>query len=490
MRKRNFSECDMLFDGAMLYGMMGWREYIKRIRNNTWVVWYVPLDAEYANLYERAEYDISSLITYVKERDIWLETVDVEEVPDIPLSEQEQEYFEFYHPNGRIGPHMNGLLRHLLKHGTAGELLMAKIAAEISGITANEAVDADLIGMKILNVSSKAIWRGVYKKAFDVSCYYGQGKIYPPDGFGIAPLFLSSGNPYQYNYQPNLVKFNERSLNELKEAQRESVKTSLIFHIPHASSHIPDCHTDQFLLSKGDLDAEHLRLVDRYADELFDPSGYPRIISPVSRLVCDVERFADDEKEPMAKVGMGAVYRKTTEGRLLRRDITKMEHDHLIEKYHRKNMRDVEHCIREARRSNGFALILDCHTFPSIPLSCDEDRSTPRPDICIGTDEHQTSPQVIELITRYVTELGYSVRMNAPYAGTYIPPLYDHSRMGMNGTRKTATEVESVMIEVNRSLYMDEESGEKIPGFEQLQKMFRTLWSLLESYLAKRVGAC
>jgi N-formylglutamate amidohydrolase len=62
--------------------------------------------------------------------------------------------------------------------------------------------------------------------------------------------------------------------------------------------------------------------------------------------------------------------------------------------------------------------------------------------------------------------------------------------MGMNGTRKTATEVESVMIEVNRSLYMDEESGEKIPGFEQLQKMFRTLWSLLESYLAKRVGAC
>ncbi len=44
MRKRSFSDCDLLFDGAMLHGGLGWREYIKRTGEHTWTVWYDPLD--------------------------------------------------------------------------------------------------------------------------------------------------------------------------------------------------------------------------------------------------------------------------------------------------------------------------------------------------------------------------------------------------------------------------------------------------------------
>jgi N-formylglutamate deformylase len=488
MRKSNFSDCDMLFDGTMMYGMMGWCEYIKRKGDNTWEVWYDPLDDEYAELYEESEHNISSLITYVKERDIWLEADNLEEVPGIPLTEEEQEYCNQRNPGGTIGPHMNGLLEHLVKHGTEGELLMAKIAAEIVGFKANEIANSDLIGMKILNVSSKAIWRGVYKKAFEISSYYGHGKIYPPDGDGIALLFLYESNPFCDNYQPNFVRFSERSWKELKQAQRKSVSSSLIFHIPHASRIIPVEYQNQFLLSTMELVAEHLRLVDRYADELFDPSGYPRVISSVSRFVCDVERFSDDEKEPMAKIGMGAVYRMTTDGRPLRREITKEERNRLIEMYHRRNERDVENAVCEAKRSNGFALIIDCHTFPSIPLTCDEDRSIPRPDICIGTDENQTSPEVMEFITQYFTKLGYSILLNSPYVGTYIPDAYKVSKMKTDFARKGVEGVQSIMIEVNRALYMDEESGEKLPQFEQLQQMFRELWSSLEESLAVQGG--
>ena len=489
MRKRSFSDCDLLFDGAMLHGGLGWREYIKRTGEHTWTVWYDPLDSDDAYLYERSEYDISSLITYVLERDIWVGEDNLGKIPCIPLSKKERKYFKYKHPGGTIGPHMNNLLRHLLKHGTEGELLMVKIAAEITGIAANQVVDSDLIDMKILNVSRKAIWKGVYKKAFEISSYFGKGQIYPPFYNGVAQLFLYSGsNDYYYNYQPNYVKLSERSKKELEEAQRKSVKYSLIFHIPHASRMIPNEYLDQFLLRHEELYDEHLRSVDRYADELFDPSGYLSVISPVSRFLCDVERFADDKEEPMARIGMGAVYCNTTDGRPLRRPLTKKERDHLLQTYHRDNERHMELCLNEAILSNGFALIIDCHTFPSIPLPCDSDQVTPRPDICIGTDEDQTSSEVIELVTGYFSGLGYSVSINAPYAGTYIPRGYSIRKKKTDIARASAAKVESIMIEVNRSLYMDEKTGEKLPQFNELQNRLSTLWPLLEKHLATRGG--
>jgi len=41
-------------------------------------------------------------------------------------------------------------------------------------------------------------------------------------------------------------------------------------------------------------------------------------VFPVSRLVVDVERFPDDEDEPMAGRGMGAVYTRLSSGERLR----------------------------------------------------------------------------------------------------------------------------------------------------------------------------
>ena len=199
-----------------------------------------------------------------------------------------------------------------------------------------------------------------------------------------------------------------------------------------------------FLLRYEELYDEH-ETGGRYADELFVHPVYS-VISPVSRFLCDVERFSNDDEEPMARVGMGAVYLNTTDGKPLRRDLTKKERDHLIEEYHRKNERSVELYLGEAILSNGFALIIDCHSFASIPLLCDGDQATPRPDICIGTNEDQTSPELIELVTKYFTELGYSVSMNAPYTGTYIPRGYSLRKKKTDIARSSAVKAESIMM--------------------------------------------
>jgi N-formylglutamate amidohydrolase len=54
-----------------------------------------------------------------------------------------------------------------------------------------------------------------------------------------------------------------------------------------------------------------------------------------------------------------------------------------------------------------------------------------------------------------VKEAGYSVTVDAPFAGALVPYRKDDR-------------VLSVMIEVNRRLYMDEQSGRRSPDFDQV----------------------
>ena len=73
-------------------------------------------------------------------------------------------------------------------------------------------------------------------------------------------------------------------------------------------------------LDNDALNSELLRMTDAYTDELFPltPVEAGRVIFPVSRLVCDVERFPLDEDEAMADRGMGVIYTRTSMGEELR----------------------------------------------------------------------------------------------------------------------------------------------------------------------------
>lgn len=75
-----------------------------------------------------------------------------------------------------------------------------------------------------------------------------------------------------------------------------------------------------FGLDDADLNNELLRMRDAYTDEVFPLTSVEGARSgfPVSRLVCDVERFPTDENEPMAAREMGAIYVRTSKGDVLR----------------------------------------------------------------------------------------------------------------------------------------------------------------------------
>jgi N-formylglutamate amidohydrolase len=82
-----------------------------------------------------------------------------------------------------------------------------------------------------------------------------------------------------------------------------------VLHIPHSSRHIPAEERQAIRLDDEALNSELLRMTDAHTDELFPltPVEAGRVIFPVSRLICDVERFPSDKDEPMATRGMGVI---------------------------------------------------------------------------------------------------------------------------------------------------------------------------------------
>ena len=68
---------------------------------------------------------------------------------------------------------------------------------------------------------------------------------------------------------------------------------SLIFHIPHSSIHIPFTTGFEVSLIQSQINL----LTDIGTDLIFNVPNTERIVTPFSRVFCDVERLPDDEEE-------------------------------------------------------------------------------------------------------------------------------------------------------------------------------------------------
>jgi N-formylglutamate deformylase len=219
----------------------------------------------------------------------------------------------------------------------------------------------------------------------------------------------------------------------------------MILHIPHSSTNTLNYTFD------CDVSKELELLTDHDTDKLFQYDDASRLVFPVSRLICDVERFEDDQQEPMAKVGMGVCYEKTTAGDPLRQ-VTDDQRQEILKTYYRPHHERLTALVDAELAFKQHALIIDCHSFPNKPLQCDQNPTLFRPDICIGTHEFHTPPTLANFTYYFFRDRGYTVAFNLPYSGCMVPAAH----YGKN------ERVYSVMLEVNRNVYKD--SLEPIKG--------------------------
>lgn len=236
------------------------------------------------------------------------------------------------------------------------------------------------------------------------------------------------------------------------------MKNQIILHIPHSSINIP-CY-DAYIVDKEILEKEILKLTDWYTDDLFFSEEDIIIKSEFSRIFCDTERFMDESKEIMAQFGMGVLYKKNDDGtviRILDHETKEMILNDYYWTHHKKFTLVVDDQLAIFEK----ALILDCHSFPSEPLNRDIDKNPKRPDFNIGTDAYHTPKKLIEISKDFFKNAGYSLGIDWPYKGSIVP--IKHYRQNKN--------VISIMLEINRALYLKEPSNERSANYTEIKKV-------------------
>ena len=213
---------------------------------------------------------------------------------------------------------------------------------------------------------------------------------------------------------------------------------TFLLHIPHASIEIPNY--EGFIMDKIEENT-HL-LTDWATDKIFDVEGVDKIVTPYSRLFCDVERF-EDEGEPMAAIGRGFFYTNGYDGSALRQ-LDKDVKAWVYTDYYLKHHQLFYDKVKGKLAKHGICHIIDCHSFNDNPLVPFSD-SPLSPDICIGTDAFHTPQNLAYAALDYFKNEGYSVEVNNPYAGCIIPKQFYQIDNAVKG----------LMIEINKRLYMD-----------------------------------
>jgi N-formylglutamate deformylase len=230
----------------------------------------------------------------------------------------------------------------------------------------------------------------------------------------------------------------------------------VVLHVPHASRALPP--DTGLLISGAELKEELDHLTDAYTDEIAAQAAdrsakRPWILTHRwSRLAVDPERFPDDREE-MRAVGMGAVYTHGYAGRRLRDDDF-VRAGTALQTHFAPYSAGVKDLVAERLAACGRAVIVDVHSYSTLPLPYEIRGAAPRPPVCLGTDRYHTPPALIAAARSAFADAA----LDTPFACCYVPLEFYR--------REPA--VTALMIEIRRDGYMIEPGGPPTSGLPVL----------------------
>ncbi|MDR0356060.1 MAG: N-formylglutamate amidohydrolase [Deltaproteobacteria bacterium] len=237
----------------------------------------------------------------------------------------------------------------------------------------------------------------------------------------------------------------------------------VVIHVPHSSTAIPEEYLEGLVVSQADFFEEVRRSADLFVDEIFEFAFGTTVVAPFSRLACDVERFLDDEKKTAAARGRGAVYTHAEDGRLIRKASPKMKSKAVKEIYEPHHQRLTE-AVDEALAKCGRCFLIDGHSFSSDALGFPP---SSLPSLCLGYDSFHAPPWLVEEAEAIAERCGLDVQHNHPYSGSIVP--LKHLRQNSN--------VYSIMIEINKKIYLNEENYTKLDSFSTVKHIINCIIS-------------
>lgn len=252
--------------------------------------------------------------------------------------------------------------------------------------------------------------------------------------------------------------------------EAEGTPQPFIFNSPHSGRHYP-----KRFLAMSRLDESKIRKSeDLFVDELFDDmptmgatllsANFPRAYLDVNREPYELDpKMFDGALPSYANVrsirvagGLGTVARVVAESHEIYSEPIQVEDALLrIKTLYRPYHAQLRKLFAKLHVTHGEAFLVDCHSMPSGASTHGN-----RPDFVLG-DRYGTSctPGLTELLATLLSDRGYSVNRNKPYAGGFITEHYGRPASGLH----------TIQLEINRGLYANEKTLAKLVTFDDVK---------------------
>ena len=279
----------------------------------------------------------------------------------------------------------------------------------------------------------------------------------------------------------------EAGMTPVEISRPDVFRAPIVFASPHSGR----AYTSAFLKQSA-LDPLTLRSSeDAFVDRLFEAAparGAPLVSARFPRAFVDANREPWEldpamfdgplpakakTRTPRVTAGLGVLPRIVADGtEIYSAPLPVGEAEMRIASCYYPYHNALEEVLAEARYRFGAVALIDCHSMPANDGGGGE-RDPSRFDFILG-DRYgsSTAPALPDFIEEVLVDRGYRVARNAPYAGGYSTERYGDPARGSH----------AVQIEINRGLYLDQNSLTLLPNFAPLKQH---LTELIEGLLAR-----
>ena len=215
---------------------------------------------------------------------------------------------------------------------------------------------------------------------------------------------------------------------------------------------------------------------------------FPRSYIDANRALEDVDPALLDAPWPgplsdsaKVRLGKGLIWRMLDDGTpLYGRKLSVDEVRHRIEACWRPYHAALRKLLDDTHASLGKVWHINCHSMPSIAGAYATDKpGLVHPDFVLGDRDGSTAePAFAAFVAQWLRGRGYGVAVNDPYKGVELVRVNGKPGQGRN----------SLQIEVNRKLYMDEATLRPNAGYGKLKQDLAELTAAMLDWMRGQLG--
>ena len=257
-----------------------------------------------------------------------------------------------------------------------------------------------------------------------------------------------------------------------------TLTSGVVFALPHSGRDYGVSFLNQSILDSISIRSSEDAFLDQLIDGI-EKYGAPKIVANAPRAFIDLNRSTDELdpalisgiknniRNPRISSGLGVIPRVVSHGKEIYRGKLSLEQaQSRIEYYWKPYHKDLSTLLKRAQSIYGQSLLIDMHSMPHEAVST-QSSFISAPEIVVGDRFGMSSdPEFTNLIVSILKQHGFRVAKNTPFAGAFITKHHG----------KIKERTHAIQLEIDRSLYMDEERILPNSGFEKLKsKLFPAL---------------